>query len=44
VHTGSPGYYFDVMDDPMFPPMAAIAGGLIILNALILRKLVNFRI
>ena len=40
----SPDYYFGVMDDPLFRPMAA---GIIILtvaNFLMIRKLVNFRI
>ncbi|UMA65798.1 type II secretion system F family protein [Roseivivax marinus] len=40
----SPGYYGDVMDDPMFTPMMIIITTLVVLNALVLRKLVNFRI
>jgi tight adherence protein B len=44
VSMGSPDYYRGVMDDPLFLPMAAVTGVLIVANALILRKLVNFRI
>jgi tight adherence protein B len=44
VSMGSPDYYRGVMDDPLFLPMAAVTGVLIVVNALILRKLVNFRI
>lgn len=40
----TPEYYGGVMDDPLFLPLAAAAVGLIVLNALILFKLVNFRI
>lgn len=44
VSMGSPDYYRGVMDDPLFLPMAVVTGVLIVANALILRKLVNFRI
>lgn len=44
VSMGSPDFYIDVADDPLFMPMATITGVLIVANALILRKLVNFRI
>lgn len=40
----SPTYYGDVMGDPAFKPAAAIVFGLIALNAIVLRRLVNFRI
>lgn len=40
----TPEYYGDVMDYPLFMPLAAAAVGLVILNGLILFKLVNFRI
>lgn len=40
----SPNYYAGVSKDPMFMPMAVAIITLTILNALILRKLVNFRI
>ncbi len=40
----SPTYYRGVMEDPLFIPMAVTIVVLTVLNALILRKLVNFRI
>jgi tight adherence protein B len=40
----TPEYYGGVMDYPLFIPLAVAAVGLVILNALILFKLVNFRI
>ncbi|MEM1351683.1 MAG: type II secretion system F family protein [Pseudomonadota bacterium] len=40
----SPSYYGDVSDDPLFIPVALIVVALVVLNALTLRKLVNFRI
>lgn len=40
----SPGYYGQVSYHPLFQPMAMIVIGLIVLNAIILRKLVAFRI
>ncbi len=40
----TPNYYGGVMDDPKFMPMAVAVVALVVLNALILRKLVNFRI
>ena len=40
----SPDYYGGVMDHPWFVNMAAIVVGLPILNALVLRKLVNFKV
>lgn len=40
----SPGYFGQVSDHPLFQPMAMIVIGLIALNAIILRKLVAFRI
>jgi tight adherence protein B len=40
----TPSYYRGVMDDPMFQPMALTVIGLTIANALVLRRLVNFRI
>ncbi len=39
----APSYYGDVMDDPMFVPIALIIVTLVVLNAIVLRKLVNFR-
>lgn len=39
----SPTYYGDVADDPMFIPLAVAVLVLIVLNALVLRKLVSFR-
>lgn len=44
VSAGSPGYYRDIMDDPLFLPMAVASFGLIVLNGLVLFRLVNFRI
>ena len=44
VSMGSPNYYREVADDPLFLPMAVITVVLIIANGLILRKLSNFRI
>ena len=40
----TPSYYGDVMQDPMFVPMALGAVGLILLNGFVLFRLVNFRI
>ena len=40
----TPNYYGGVMDDPLFVPAAAFIITCVVLNALILRKLVNFRI
>jgi tight adherence protein B len=40
----SPEYYGGVSDDPLFMPMAFAVLGFTVLNALILRKLVNFKI
>ncbi|WP_296473442.1 type II secretion system F family protein [Roseinatronobacter sp.] len=40
----TPEYYGGVMDYPLFIPLAIAAVGLVLLNALILFKLVNFRI
>lgn len=40
----SPNYYRGVYDDPLFMPMAGAVIALTVLNALILRKLVNFHV
>ncbi len=40
----SPDYYGGVMDHPWFMPMAGIVIGFTVLNAVILRKLVNFKV
>ena len=40
----TPSYYGDVMQDPLFVPMALVALGLILLNGFVLFRLVNFRI
>ncbi len=40
----SPDYYGGVSDDPLFLPMAVAVLGFTVLNAIILRKLVNFKI
>ena len=40
----TPSYYGDVMQDPLFMPMALVALGLICLNGFVLFRLVNFRI
>lgn len=40
----TPGYYGGVSGDPLFRPMMFAVGGLTILNFLILRRLVNFRL
>lgn len=40
----TPAYYGDVMQDPLFMPMALAALGLILLNGFVLFRLVNFRI
>lgn len=40
----SPTYYWGVMEDPKFIPMAAIVLALVTLNAIILNRLVNFKI
>ena len=40
----TPEYYGGVVDDPMFLPLAGIALGLIVTNALVMAKLVSFKI
>ena len=40
----TPSYYGDVVQDPLFMPMALAALGLIFLNGFVLFRLVNFRI
>ncbi len=40
----TPSYYGDVVGDPLFMPMALAALALILLNAFVLSRLVNFRI
>lgn len=40
----SPDYYFGVMDDPLFKPMAAMVIVFTLGNFLAIRKLVNFRV
>ena len=40
----TPSYYGDVVQDPLFMPMAIGALGLIFLNGFVLFRLVNFRI
>lgn len=40
----TPEYYGGVTDDPMFIPLAILAVGLILTNALVLYRLVNFKI
>ncbi|TNC59409.1 type II secretion system F family protein [Rubellimicrobium roseum] len=40
----NPSYYGEVADDPVFLPMMITIGVLVAANALILRKLVNFRV
>lgn len=40
----SPEYYGGVVENPLFLPMAAIAVGLILTNALVMMKLVSFEI
>jgi tight adherence protein B len=40
----TPEYYGDIVDDPLFMPLAAVAIALILTNALVMFKLVNFKI
>jgi tight adherence protein B len=40
----TPEYYGDIVDDPMFMPLAVVAVALIVTNALVMFKLVNFKI
>ncbi|MCV2867991.1 type II secretion system F family protein [Defluviimonas sp. WL0002] len=40
----SPNYYMGVIDDPLFQPFAIIVGTLVVVNYLVLRRLVDFRI
>ncbi|MEM6539463.1 MAG: type II secretion system F family protein [Pseudomonadota bacterium] len=39
----SPSYYGDIADEPLAKPLISVVVGLVILNALILRRLVAFR-
>jgi tight adherence protein B len=40
----TPEYYGGVVEDPMFLPLAGVAIGLIVTNALVMAKLVSFKI
>ena len=40
----APEYYGSVADDPMFKPLAIVVVALVISNAIVLQKLVNFRL
>lgn len=40
----APNYYGSVSDDPLFMPIAIVIVGLVAANALVLRKLVTFRV
>ena len=39
-----PNYYGGIMDDPLFPYFAGAVVGFTVINYLVLRHLVNFRI
>ena len=43
VHASTPSYYSDVSTDPLFMPMAATIVGLVVAQAFILNRLVNFK-
>ncbi|MDF0594606.1 type II secretion system F family protein [Psychromarinibacter halotolerans] len=43
IHTSTPSFYGDVMDDPLFKPFAAAILGLVIFQGLLLRRLVTFK-
>lgn len=43
IHMTTPTYYSDVADDPVFMPVAITIVGLVVLQALILRRLVTFK-
>ena len=38
-----PSYYGDISGDPLFRPTAIVVLGLVLANALVMRRLVNFR-
>ncbi len=42
VHLATPDYYGDVWNDPMFMPLAGAGVALMVMNALVLRKMVRF--
>ena len=42
IHSSAPSYYTDVMDHPVFLPAASAVFSLILLQALILRRLATF--
>jgi len=44
IMASTPTFYSDVWNDPLFLPMAGAAVGLVVLQALILRRLVSFKI
>lgn len=39
----APSFYGDVMTDPLFKPLAIAVVGMVLLNAIVLHRLVNFR-
>lgn len=43
IHVGTPSFYGDVWNDPLFPYFAVVIVGLMILQGLILYKLVSFK-
>ena len=43
LNVASPAYYGDIADEPLAGPLVFIVATLVILNAIILRKLVSFR-
>ena len=43
VYVTSPNFYTDVADDPLFLPLMGAVCALVVLQALILRRLVNIK-
>ncbi len=44
IFTGNPGFYLNVIEDPLFLPMMAAALGLMLAGIFIMYRMVNFRV
>ena len=44
IFTGNPGFYLDVVDDPLFLPMMGAALGLMLAGIYVMYRMVNFRV
>ena len=44
IFTGNPGFYLNVIDDPLFLPMMGAALGLMLAGIYVMYRMVNFRV